>query len=961
MARTHIRSISPYDGGACLSFGPFKLFPAERLLTRNGAPVQLGGRALDVLVVLVARAGSVVEKDELIASAWPGVVVTEGSLRFQITLLRKILGDGVDGARYISNVMGRGYSFVAELSPHDDPLAPDERIAAHRLDVSLPVQVTELYGRSQDVAAISQRLAASRFLTIVGAGGVGKTSVAIKVGHDSRERLGDAIVFVDLAALSDPALVPTAVAAALHLSVRSADPLPSLLAWLRDKRLLLILDNCEHVIDAAAGLASGIAQATAQVQILATSREPLRVPGEQIFRLEPLATPPDQPGITADTILAYPATRLFVERAGASGATLDVSDQDAPVVADICRKLDGLALAIELAARRVASYGLHQTAALLNERLTLAWRGQRHALPRHQTLRATLDWSYDLLDDREKRVLCQLPVFVGDFTLAAARQVVPAGSLSQEDVVDTLACLAEKSLLAVHLAGSLIQYRLLESTRDYLLSRSDQQIEGLARRHAAYVHRHLEENTVSSAGLGAGASADIANVRAALQWGFGPEGDVNLAVALAAAAAPGFLAMSLLIECRFWAERALSVLSPAARGMRAEMQLYAALGLSLMFTRGNSDDVRAALEQSLALAQALDDAPSQVQLLGALQIFHERVGDFKVSLGEAQRSLMVATGSTDPMTLATANAMMGLCLHLDGDQVKARALLEAALATPVQPKLSGTIYIGFDHRNRAGIALARTLWLLGHASLAVQTAERTVKEAGELDHPVTLCIALIWAVSVFVWAGDLARAEADIDRFIACAQAHSLGPYLAVGRGVKGELAIRRGEHPEQGIAAIRGCLVELHEARYELLTTGFCLALTEGLGAAGRIGEALELVEHTIAAVQANGDLYYLPELLRIKAWVLLRAADDNVAQAQACLVESLALSQHQGALSWALRAATDLARMWAPTRREEARDLLAATLGRFEEGFETADLVTASALLQQMDEAELTLHHNT
>ncbi|GGP26852.1 transcriptional regulator [Silvimonas amylolytica] len=958
-----MRWIPPHDGTACLSFGPFKLFPAERLLTRDGAAVPLGGRALDVLLVLSARAGSVVEKEELIAAAWPGVVVTEGSLRFQIALLRKALGDGVDGARYISNVMGRGYSFVADLSPQGNPLAPDERIAAHRLDESLPGQMTALYGRSQDIAAISQRLAASRFLTIVGAGGVGKTSVAIKVGHDSRARLGSAIAFVDFAALSDPALVPTAVAAALHLSVRSADPLPSLLAWLRDKRLLLILDNCEHVIDAAAGLASGIAQATVDVQILATSREPLNVQGEQIFRLEPLATPPEAPDLTAETILSYPATRLFVERAGASGATLDVSDTDAPVVADICRKLDGLALAIELAARRVASYGLRQTADLLNERLMLAWRGQRDALPRHQTLRATLDWSYDLLDDQEKLVLCQLPVFVGDFTLAAARQVVPAGSLSEEDVVDTLACLAEKSLLAVHLTGSLIQYRLLESTRDYLLSKSDQQIEGLARRHAAYVLRHLEDLPVSPAANGTRASADIANVRAALEWSFGPQGDVDLAVALAATATPVLLATSLLIECRRWAERALAVLDSARHGMRAEMQLFAALGLSLMFTRGNTDDVRVALAKSLELAQALGDAPSQVQLLGALQIFDERVGNFKASLCEAERSMTVATHSADPATIATANAIMGLCHHLVGDQIKARALLEAALAAPAQPKRLSTIYIGFDHRNRASIALARTLWLRGHANLALQTAQRTVEDASKLDHPVTLCIALIWAVSVYVWVGDLARAEADIDRFIACAQAHSLGPYLAVGRGVKGELAIRKGVHLEQGIEAIRNCLAELHESRYELLTTGFCLALAEGLGAAGKIGEALELVDHTIAEVKANGDLYFLPELLRVKARALRHAERDDAAQAQACLVESLALSQRQGALSWTLRAATDLARMWASTRRQEARDLLAATLARFEAGFETADLIAASALLQQLDEngTELTLDHNT
>jgi len=943
------------EDGDGVSFGPFTLIAGERLLTRDGARLDLGGRALDVLIVLVARAGAVVSKRELMAEAWPGVIVTEGSLRFQITQLRQALGDGISGARYITNVVGRGYSFVAEVSARRQPTTPNAVVATDQVETSLPAPTTGLVGRDEDVAAIVHGLTVGPFVTVVGAGGVGKTTVAVQVGYALLQRFGGAVVFVDFAALSDPSLASTVMASMLRLSVRSADPVPSVIAYLRDRQVLLILDNCEHVIDAAADLAERITQAAPRVRILATSREPLRAQGEHVYRLGPLASPPEQPGITAEMILFFPATRLFVDRAGASGAKLEVNEADAPVIAGICRKLDGLALAIELAARRVATFGLSQTAKLLDERLTLAWRGQRTAQPRHQTLRATLDWSYELLEDDERQVLCQLPIFVGDFSLDAARQVIAVDAFGQEHVVATIASLAEKSLLAVHRDGPLTHYRLLESTRAYALSRVGDQMDEVALRHARYLCQRLEqvaarEGAFSRDAGGATALADLGNVRAALAWCFGPRGDNTLGVALAAAAVPAFLAMSLLAECHRWAERALANLSAATRGSRAEMHLQAALGLSLMFTRGNSLPARAALERSLHVAEALGDAHSQVQLLGGLQIFHERIGEFVVSLRHAQRSAVIAANSGDPTALATAHAMVGLCRHLVGDQAEARTLLEAALAASVDPQRASTIYFGFDHRNRAGIALARTLWLQGHPTRAVLTAQRTVDEASRLDHPVTLCIALIWAVSVYLWVGDHARAEQDIDRFIAYAESHSLGPYLAVGRGVKGELAVRRGD-AQRGVQAIADCLVELREARYELLTTAFSITLAEGLATLGRTDEALALIDRTVVEVESNGDLYNLPELLRVRARTVLHASAARAEEAQASLLQSVDLSRRQGALAWELRATTDLARLWAQTpRADEGCVLLRAALDRFEEGLETLDLQEAASLLRSL-----------
>nr|WP_278880365.1 winged helix-turn-helix domain-containing protein [Variovorax paradoxus] len=737
--------------GEIVSFGPFTLRVNERLLARNGVPLDLGGRAMDVLLALIARANAVVSKEELLAEAWPGVVISDGSLRYQITMLRQALGDGQDGARYVSNIVGRGYCFVAKISrTFAEPEVQAQRDESP-VEPGLPAPPGLLVGRSGDLAAIAAQLAKGRFVTLVGTGGVGKTTVAVRTGHDLLADFAGAVVFVDLATLTDPSLVPTAIASMLRLSVRSADPVPSLVSYLRERRMLLVLDNCEHVIAAAASLAERIFQAAPSIHILATSREALRVRGEYVHLLNPFASPPDLPGLGAREILAYPATRLFVDRAEASGSTLDLDGTDAPIIANICRKLDGVALAIELAARRVSTYGLHQTATLLDERLALSWLGQRGAQPRHATLQATLDWSYELLDIHERRVLCRLCVFVGYFSLDAARHVADADNLSREQIVAAIASLAEKSLLAIRPSGAFTQYRLLESTRTYALSKADEAtVDDASLHHARYFRDRLQQMAASRgaghAPDGASETADLGNIRAALTWCFGRGRATELGVSLASAAVPAFLAKSLLAECHGWSRRALAQLTPALRGSSTEMHLQAAIGVSQMFTRGNSDEVRAALERSLEVAEALEDAASQVQLLGRLQIFHERIGDFVESLKYAHRFARVASTIGDATAVAAANSLVGLCNHLLGDQPEARRLLEAALAGSPDSLQDSSIYSGFDLRNRARIALARTLWLQGYPSQAVVLAQRAVDEARQLDHPVTLCIALIWAI-----------------------------------------------------------------------------------------------------------------------------------------------------------------------------------------------------------------------
>jgi predicted ATPase/DNA-binding winged helix-turn-helix (wHTH) protein len=940
-----------------ISFGSFDLVASERLLTKEGVAIELGARALDILMVLASRPNEAVSKRDLLAWVWPDVIVEESSLRFHIASVRKALGDGKQGARYIATLPGRGYCFVAPISRSSDPTR-SPTLMDQFPHANLPSPLVRMVGRADDVLKLSTQLTASRFVTIVGAGGVGKTTVAVAVGHHLMEAFTGAVLFVDLGMLSDPALTATAVGSMLGLSIQSNDPTPSLIAYLKDKRILLILDTCEHLIDAVATLASHIFMAAPQVHLLATSREALQVEGEHVYKLDPLAYPPDNLALTTEITQTFPAIQLFVERALASGARLEFSDAETVIVAAICRKLDGVALAIELAARRVEAYGLQQTAALLDQRLTLLWLGPRTAPPRQKTLQATLDWSYGLLSEVERTVLRRLAVFVGHFTIDAALAVATNATIDQARVFGAIDSLVAKSMVATRPVGAMMRYRLLDTTRAYALETNvdDAERADLAVRHTAYYRRWLEQSGTDWPTLSTGAEraphfAALNNVRAALEWCFAAKGNIEIGVGLALAAAPVFLAMSLLPECHRWSERAILALDAVEVGGLEEMHFQAALGVSLMFMRGGHGAARAALDRSLEIAERHGDALDQLRLLGPLNMFYLRTGEFKTGLHYAMQCSAIAATVEDLVGATLAHAILGISLHLKGDLNGARAELEAALRREPQARWTTTIYLGFEGKSLAGAILARTLWLQGYPVQATERARQTVEAATVMDHSLTLSIALIWSISVFLWTGDLENAEEHIDRLIARSESHSLAPYLAVGRGFRGELAIRRGDAVD-GVRSLQDSLEKLHAMPYELLTTPLNIALAQGLAAIGRFAESATLIDETILTVEAKGDACYMPELLRARAGILLAMPRPDLKGAEKSLERSLELSRRQGARAWELRTAVDLAALLvAQGRLKNARELLQPLFESFDEGPHTADLEAARRLLANLN----------
>lgn len=933
-----------------IAFGPFRLFVKSRLLEKDGAPLPLGGRALDILIFLAERAGEVIDKRELIKRIWADVNVDEGSLRFHITTLRKALGDAGEGSRYVVNVPGRGYCFTAPLLR---PAASESRTSPPAASPSsLPSPLAKMIGRDDAVERISAELAQHRFVTIVGPGGIGKTSVALAVAQGELAAFDGQVCFVDFGALTDTRLVPGTIAAVLGLTVNSEDPIPDLLTVLRSRRILLVLDSCEHILDELAPLAERLVRETPQLHILATSRESFRAEGERVHRLFPLDCPPEREGLGIADILAYPASQLFVERIAESLSEFELRDEDAPLVAEICRRLDGIALAIELAAGRVNAYGIAGTASLLDSRFSLLWRGRRTAIPRHQTLSAALAWSYDLLPPAESATLRGLSVFVGPFTLEAALAVASCQGISEPEAVEAISNLLSKSLIATSPAERRLRYRLLDTTRAFVADKlvENGEADRVARAHAEYFRDFLHDIALKSTGMQSAGGflpyADhLPNVRAALTFSFSESGDRTIGVDLAASAAQFFLELTLLTECYRWTRQALASPDARAADSRKEMILQAALGVSVMFTQGNTEGVRSAFTRSLQLARELEDLHWQLWLLRGLHIYLTRVGDFHGALGIGEQGESVARKLNDPTATLNVEWMLGVAHHLIGNQDKAVRFCESAMVHNPGSQRLNIGHLGYDDRIVALVALARGLWLTGRPERAIEAARYTVREAELLEQPLTLGISLIWTIYVFLWVGDWDNAEILIERLIDHSARHFLGPYHAVGIGQKGELLLRRGD-VAAGIEHLRRSQATLHAARHRIMTTVFATALAEGLASQNQPDEALQTINEAIAQIPDHGESFDMPEMLRVKGDILARSG--SAVEAESCLRKSLDLSQRQRAVGWELRGAISLSRIWRQAGKAgDARDLLAPLVGRYQEGLQTRDLVAARELL--------------
>jgi len=948
------------------SFGSFQLFPSARAIEKAGVPIALGARALDILVALVERPGEVVSHKELISRAWRGLVVDPSNLRVHVSSLRKALGDVEDTPRYIANVAGQGYCFVAPVTrgaaASAPARAPEYPCGVARRRLLLPPKLARMVGRDDAVHVVANDLVADRFVSIIGPGGMGKTTVAVAVAHAMLEEFGDAVCFVDVGMVTDPKLLAATIASTLGLTIQTDDALATLLECLRTLRILLVLDNCEHVIDASATLAELIYKAAPGAHILATSREALRVEGEHVYWLPPLASPAPDSSLKAVDVLEFPAVKLFMERAAASGKRLDLSDADAAVIAGICGRLDGIALAIEFAAGRVATHGISGTADLLEKGLGLRWQGRRTAHPRHQTMQALLDWSYGYLSESEQVVLRRLSALVGAFTIDTAQEIACDEVVDDAEVLDALDRLVAKSLVsAISADRSVTRYRLFETTRVYAVKKLEESGErlGVARRHATYFARYLDsvcggridfphDNRPPSL------NDYLANVRAALAWCFAgaePASSVafdsdraRLCIELAAASIPLLLELSLLNECYQWSVKALALLDDTTRGGKHEMALREARAISATWTRGNGDDVQAAIARGLEIARKRSEPSHILRLLVGRQFFSIRIGDCRGARAAAEELAMVAQSRGDEVYMIIGDWMRGSSAHFLGNQGTARRHYEAGFsrAGPRDVEL-----FGVDCRVRALVTFAWVLWLTGSPDRATATARHAIGEAARLSKPLNVCFSLLYTAPVFLWCGDHTSANDVLEQLTAHPNWRALPAFHATTLALQGEIAVRSGEL-EHGIALLTPALGALRTGRQTVLRARTACLLAEALTAAGRVDEARSVVDEAMAELPGGEDPLELSEVLRIKASILLAGRKPDEAEAEECLMQSLACAGRQSATSWELRTAMALARFRMQRgSSDHARQTLAPVYDRFTEGYETADLKAAKRLL--------------
>lgn len=920
-------------------FGPYRIYPGQHLVMEADRPLRLGRRAMDILLILLEHAGNVVSKQHLMAEIWPNSVVEEINLRVHMAALRKALGDGQAGQRYIVTVAQRGYSFVAPYSlEHIEVDRPSEPVESS--SHNLPLRRTRMIGRQALVDSLMTHLPRQRFITLVGPGGIGKTTVALRVAEQLIGRYRDGIRLLDLAPINDPSMITGHLATLLELSLHDAEPLNNLAMFLRERQMLLVIDNCEHLIDSVALLCESLLRGAPHLHILATSRECLRAEGEFVQRLESLDCPPPIAVLDRAQALNFSALQLFVERAMASHDSFELTDADLPRVIDICRRLDGIPLALELAAGQVASLGLEGLLRQLQGSFRQLTPNNQSALGRHQTLRATLDWSFDLLSVCEQTCLRRLGLFRGGFTLTSAAAVIVGEQVETREVFGSITQLVAKSLLNVDVGDEEVFYRLLDTTRSYALEKLEQagELPATRERHAerclALMHQAQNDWEHIPTRLWIERYArSLEDVRSALDWGLSVTGPHTLAIRLTATSTPLWQELSLLKEHGGYVRRALALLDAAPEPCpRLKMSLKLALGSACYHAQGGTAETVEAFVSARALARHCDDVAGQLRAVSGHLAVNLSCGNYQMALEQSQQFDRLGLNGDALLDLST-HRLRVLALHFAGDQHRARVNAEEVIQRMAHSghlnRFTHGFGVQYDQSVAALTILARILWIQGQPEQAWRTARQALDIALQINHGTSICYTLALSGCLIAhYNGDTRTARELLCLLQEQAQKHSVQLFYSWAQHYA--QVIHRADAPAlpgPGAGLIKEIMVTLDSTYID-----DDLLQRADTGAAG----------------------WCTAEILRARADALLAAGSpaSNDA-AESVLIRALNVAQHQGARAWELRSATSLARLWQHQGRyRQAHELLAPIYQRFTEGYATPDLIAVRRLLGELQE---------
>lgn len=907
-----------------LRFGRFELDTTRRKLTESGNALQLGGKAFDILTVLAKSAGEVVSKEMLLAEVWPDTTVEEGALRVHLVTLRKLLGDRTSG-RYIENVPGRGYVFVMPVEGSGVGSVNHTAGKSPVLQQNFPRLTERLIGRDEFVAETAALLSTNRLMTISGAGGVGKTSVALaaaEIVSTSRE-----VVFVDLASLSDERQVAPTLASRLGLSVVIDNAEDAVLEALAGRDLLLLLDNCEHVIAKAAVIVENILATARKVTVLATSREPLRIGGERIRQLPSLSVPPED--CPQSSLRKYPAVELFVDRVMLSSELEDFDNPETlAAAASIVRRLDGIPLAIELAASGVANLGLTHLIGSLNDPLTVLRRGRRTAPPRQQTLRATLDWSFDSLADKERLLFEYCSMFAGAFSTEAALTLCK-GVMPEEDFYEAFDGLFLKSLFSV--SGGDGKYRLLQTTRSYALDKVKRGTEANLRHaaHADYCEKALANaardwpTLVTAEWMRLYADL-IHDIRSAIHWSFESLETVELGMRLAANSKVLWIQLGLMNEQIQVLDEALKRIPGSDHeGTETELDLRHSKGSALYHAQGFSkdDDALHEIDRAIEIATAIGNLAKSILSNAARTAI-------LCSHGRYEDAIDAALALRDKNPQLPSHVFSGMLEHtyfFHGDFKHARKELVASLDDGSgSVRRTANAGLGFDQRIVGLAVLVFVDFLEGKIVTAMDRLEASVREAEDLAYSIASCLLLMLsAFPMTTLAGRHRQAGEHIDKAESLARQHRLIRW-------------------QQWISSYRNGLFgdDNHGGLDKELSGAAALRLEYFVVIAG------ERVRKTHIERALQGDAGWCrPELLRLLA---IAELPTNPELARRIAEDAVALSRKMVAAFWELRCLMTKYELSSPAEQPGVVDEIEATIDKFEPGSKTADLDRAMDLVR-------------
>ncbi|WP_332761420.1 ATP-binding protein [Pseudomonas koreensis] len=961
-------SLSPNQA---IGFGPYRIHPGQRRVFEGEQPLRLGRRAMDILLILLARAGEVVSKRELMAGVWPDSVVEEINLRVHMAALRKALGDGQAGQRYIVTVAQRGYSFVAPLLLHSMEERPlDDAGGRH----NLPLRRTRMIGRQPLVDRLMSELPRRRCITLVGPGGIGKTTVALRVAEQLIGFYRDGIRLVDLAPLNDPALIGSHLATLLDLVLPEGDSLAALVDALQPRQMLLLLDNCEHLIEAVATLSESILRGAPKVHILATSRESLRAEGECVQRLDALAYPSMSTMLSREQVLEFSALQLFIERATAAQESFELSDSQLPQVIEICHRLDGMPLALELAAAQVTELGLDGLLGQLQGRLPPLNKGRQSSHERHLTLRATLDWSFNLLERCEQTCLRRLAVFRGGFTLESAAAVIVGEQIDPSVVFVSITQLVAKSLLSVEVGDEQVFYRLLDTTRRYALEKLEQaaEFDDTRDRHAerclALMQQAKSEWEHTSTALWIERYArGLEDLRAALEWSLHGAGSAGLGIRLAAASAPLWQELSLLKEYGGHVRRALRLFDERDEPCpRLKITLKLALGSACYHTWGGTAETIEAFAQAQQLAQANNDVAGQLRAVSGHMAVNLSCGHYRLALAQSEQFDRLGLHG-DPLLSLSTHRLRVLALHYAGDQSQARAHAEQVLQRMAQSGNVNRFTHGFGVQYDQSVAsltvLARVLWMQGLPEQAWRAARQALDIAVQIDHGTSICYTLALAsCPIAHYNGDQQNARMLLRLLLEQSQKHSVLLFNNWGRQYAQVIDADAIDLPPTQSSGLIGEMMVTLDPRF----VDDALLQRALIGEAGWSTAEILRAQALALLLQDSASVEGLREQARSRTRSVFAntcgsepareeaiTGTTNTQQAEHLLQQALTTARAQDALAWELRSATSLAQLWQrQSRGHQALNLLGPVVERFSEGFATPDLRRARLVIDTLNE---------